>query len=224
MDVEAAIPETVLAQLEALDLDWSRPMVVVDVDEVIVGLAAHLGRFAEASGYRLVLTGYRLDGALKRRDGSDASPEEWRTLFRDFFARETVRQEVYPDAPAVLARLGRHASVVVLTNVPARAREARVANLAGHGIDAPLIANTGPKGPALAWLATRCAGRVAFIDDSPSQIASAAKDAPGVVRIHFVGDAELRAMVDPLDAASHSPESWREIETTVADVLGLPGA
>ena len=213
MDV---IHEHVLPQLEALTLERDRPLLVVDVDEVLVGLAGHLGEYAAAQGYALKLTGYKLDGALKRGDGETASDDEFRTLFRGFFETETIRQRVYADAPDVLARLSRLAQIVVLTNVPPHARECRIANLSGHSIDYPLVVNHGPKGAALAWMAGRVAAPIVFIDDSPTQIASAAELVPRVRRIHFVGDEELRAMIDPLDQADHAPASWLEIESLVA--------
>ena len=116
---DVAIHEDVLPQLERLSLDPARPLLVVDVDEVIVGLAGHLGEYAAAHGYSLELTGYKLDGALKRSDGETASDEEFRTLFKQFFRTETLRQRAYPDAADVLNRLSQQAQVVILTNVPA---------------------------------------------------------------------------------------------------------
>ena len=146
------IHELVRPQLEALELIRDKPLLVVDVDEVIVGLAGHLGEYAREKGYSLELSGYKLDGALKRRGGETASDEEFRTLFKGFFTTETVRQRVYPGASEGLSALSRHAQIVILTNVPPFARECRVRNLRGHGIDYPLVVNTGPKGGALAWM------------------------------------------------------------------------
>ena len=108
--------------------------------------------------------------------------------------------------------------VVILTNVPFHARACRIANLAGHGIDYPLVANAGPKGPALRWLDAR-AGRTAFVDDSPSQLASAARDAPEVARIHFVGDEMLRGYLTEVEAAQHRASDWTQIRRIVEEVL-----
>jgi len=215
----AEVDERVLPQLEALRIDGGRPLLAVDVDEVLVGLAGHLGEFAVSRGYTLRLTGYKLDGALRRGDDSQASPDEFRALFNDFFETQTRHQRIYPDAAEVLNAVSSRAQVIILTNVPPSAQAARVENLRGHGIDFPLVVNHGGKGRALAWLAERAAAPMAFIDDSPTQITSAAKHAPAVTRLHYVGDDHLRTLLDPQPEADHAPTTWREIETILAGVF-----
>jgi len=208
----------VAEQLAALDPDPARPLIAVDTDEVIVGLAGHLSEYAAENGFALRLTAYKLNGALRRADGSEASDEEFRALFRGFFETQTRHQRVYPGAADALRALSTRAQVVIVTNVPFHAREDRVANLAGHGIDYPLIANAGPKGPVLRWLDDR-AGRMAFIDDSPSQLSSAAQDAPDVARIHFVGDAMLRGYLTDIEAAQHYARDWADLRAIAEKVL-----
>lgn len=215
------IYDDVLPQLDALTLDPGRPLLVVDVDEVIVGLAGHLGEYAASRGYSLELTGYKLDGALKRSDGQIASADEFRCFFKGFFETETVRQRAYPGAADVLNRLSRHAQIVILTNVPPPARACRIENLRNHGIEFPLIVNQGGKGGALDWMARRIEAPAAFIDDSPKQIESAAKLSPHVARIHFVGDAELREMLSSVEGAEYSPKSWCEIEKIVTILFSV---
>lgn len=216
---ETLLNETVLAQLKALTLHPDLPMLVVDVDEVLVGLAGHLAEFVEGHGFSLRLTGYQLDGALKRADGSTASPEEFRVLFNDFFETQTRHQRIYPDAPTVLKNMQSLSQIVILTNVPPYAEADRIANLRGHDIDYPLVVNHGGKGKALAWLDAQTAGKTVFIDDSPTQIASAAKHAPDVHRLHYVGDDHLRGLLGPLPDAHHAPTNWREIEGILAGIF-----
>jgi len=215
------VHEAVLPQLEALTIDPRMPLLAVDVDEVLVGLAAHLGEFAQSNGFALNLTSYQLDGALKRDDGSDATPEEFRALFKEFFDTQTLLQRVYSDAAVVLDRLSQHVQVLILTNVPPYAKEHRIENLRSHGIDFPLVVNHGGKGKSLAWLAGQTSGAVAFIDDSPTQLASAAKYAPDVHRLHFVGDEHLRSILGPLPDAHHAPTDWLEIEQVLQGVFAL---
>ena len=213
------VHEAVLPQLDALTLDPQKPLLVVDVDEVLVGLAGHLGEFAETKGFALKLTGYQLDGALKRGDGSEASAEEFRSLFTEFFETQTRHQRVYPDAAAVLESIQLRAQIVILTNVPPYAEKDRIENLRGHGIDYPLVVNHGGKGAALSWLSQRVGNVTAFIDDSPTQIASVAEHAPDVQRLHYVGDDHLRTLLDPLPTAHHAPTTWREIEQVLDEIF-----
>lgn len=220
MDVKPALElhEGVAEQLATLDLDPGKPLLAVDVDEVIVGLAAHLGEYASENGFSLRLTSYKLDGALWRVDGTEASREDFNDLFRGFFETQTRHQRVYPGAAEALRALSEQVQVVILTNVPFYAREDRVDNLANHGIDFPVVANAGPKGAALRWLSDR-AGRTAFIDDSPTQLASSAKDAPEVVRIHFVGDDALRGWLTEVETAQYQADDWVALRQIVETVL-----
>jgi hypothetical protein len=213
-------PAEVQEQLDRLSLDAARPLLAVDVDEVVVGLAGHLAEYAADQGYALRLTGYKLDGALWRYDGTEASAEEFQTIFRGFFETQTLHQRVYDGAAEALGTLSRDVEVIILTNVPFYAHDDRIENLRGHGIDFPVVANAGPKGPALRWLHER-AGRMAFIDDSPAQLASSAKHAPDVARIHFIGDEALRVHLAEVEAAQHHAESWTDLHA-IADKVLLP--
>jgi len=214
----ADIHETTAGELAALDLDPARPLLAVDVDEVIVGLAGHLAEYAAEQGFALRLTEYKLDGALWRADGTAADGQDFTSILTGFFAENSRRQRVYPGAAEVLRALSDRVQVVILTNVPIHAREDRIFNLSGHGIDYPLVANVGPKGPALRWMAERT-GRGAFIDDTPSQLASAAAEAPDVARIHFVGDDTLRGFLPDVEAAQHRADSWAEMHGVIEDIL-----
>ena len=213
------ISPVVKSRLDRLDLTTDRPLVVVDVDEVLVSLAAHLEEFVARQDYALRLTGYKLDGALKRPDGSTASDEEFRSLFTQFFETQTVNQRIYPHATRVLNAISAHAQVVILTNVPPYAEAARVENLRGHGLDFPVVVNEGGKGRALDLLSQRAGSPVVFIDDAPGQIASAARHAPDVVRIHHVGDDNLRGLLDPVPEAHHAPTDWLEIEAILLELF-----
>lgn len=196
-------------QIEAAGLVAGRPLLAVDADEVLVHFAPHLDRWLAGLGWRLALTEYRLDGAIRRADtGEAAGQDQGRALLHRFFDEETHRQEAMAGAAEGLAALAPHAQIVVLTNVPKPARAARVANLAGHGIPFPVIVNEGGKGPALADLARRAAAPVAFIDDSPGQIVSARRHAPAVRRIHFTGSDYLRPVMPVVPEADHSIGDW----------------
>ena len=73
---------------------------------------------------------------------------------------------------------------------------------------------------ALAWMAAKAAAPVAFVDDSLKQHESAARRAPQVTRIHFVGASELRRILPDSPAAHHRVEGWAECEALLWRVLG----
>ncbi|HEU0220876.1 MAG TPA: hypothetical protein VFR34_01510 [Paracoccaceae bacterium] len=205
------LPAFVPPQLDALPLMPGRPLLAVDADEVLVVFAEHFDRFLRARGFRLNLTEYRLDGAILELDGARAGLEQSWTLIEDFFAAETRHQAAIAGAAAGLATLVSQVQIIVLTNVPRFAREDRIANLAGLGMDYPLVASEGGKGRVLAELARRVRAPVAFIDDSPVQIQSAARHAAAILRIHFVGSPMVRAVAPQVPEAHHAPPDWPAI-------------
>lgn len=210
-----------LRDIADLPLRPGVPLVAVDADEVLVIFAEHFARFLAARGFRLALTEYRIDGAiLDLRTGDRAGREQGWGLIHAFFAEETGRQDPVPGAAEGLRALADRAQVVVLTNVPRGSRAARIANLAGHGMDWPVVANEGGKGRALAELARRVRAPVAFVDDSPVQIQSAARHAGAALRVHFVGSPMVRAVMPPVPEAHHAPPDWEGIVREVARFLG----
>lgn len=217
MDLSAGVRE----DLGALRLDPGRPLIAVDADEVLVAFAGPLGDWLGTQGVVMRLTTYRLEGSM-RRGAAVLDKAECLDLIDRFFAEAVGSQPALDGAADALARLSARAQVVILTNVPRPARAARIANLAGHGIDYPLVANEGPKGAALAWLAARTAG-IAFVDDSPHQIASAAAHVPQGLHIHFTGSPLVQAILPPAPEAHHVARDWAEAEAQLrAGLQGLP--
>jgi len=219
--IEAKIEDRILDQLREVPLEPGRPLLVVDCDEVMVEFGAHLARFVRERGVEMRLEHYELEGSFHDLSaGRVLDFDEVIGLIHKFFDHETAHQRAVPGAPEALARLAEVAQIVVLTNVPRHARAARIANLRTLGMDYPLVENSGGKGWPLAWLVARAAARAVFVDDSPNQIESAAKKAPTVRRIQFVG-ADFVARVIP-----HAPEAeahvvdWEDAEARIRDCLG----
>lgn len=215
------LSERMLAELAAAEVTRDRPLVAVDADEVLVHFAEDFAAWCAAEGFRFQLTQYRLDSALTDSRGAPLPREEIERLIWSFIDGETHRQREIEGAAAALARLAEAAQVVILTNVPVRARAARVENLASHGMNYPVVVNEGGKGRALAWLHARAAAPAAFVDDSPAQLASAAKHAPEVHRLHLVGSALVRPVIPPVADAHHNAEDWREAERLIRAALTL---
>lgn len=212
-----SLPAALSAQIDAAGLLRGRPLLAVDADEVLVHFAPHFARYLEGRGWRLALTEYRLDGAIRHhRTGETAGKDQGRALIAEFFATETHRQEALEGAAEGLSHLARAAQIVILTNVPGAQRDARAGNLAGHGMRYPVIANEGGKGPALAELSRRIAAPTVFVDDSPGQILSAHRHAPHVRRVHFTGQDYLRAVMPEVAEADHVAPDW----PSLAELLG----
>lgn len=215
-----ALPAAVAEQVTALALTPTRPLLIVDADEVLFYFMRGLERFLESRKLYFDWQSYALHGNIRRRlDDSAVEAEELHLLLQRFFADATEELEPVDGAAATLEQLRNHMQVVVLSNVPALARQARERALARHGMPYPLVANSGPKGPAVAALLKRVPGPAAFIDDIPHNHTSVAKLAPGVHRLHFVADSRLAALLGPAPDCHHRAGSWDEIHDYVSALL-----
>ena len=220
--IEASLDPEVLAQLRALPIVAGRPLLAVDADEVLVYLAEHLARYLATIGFDMRLTQYQLEGSIFPAGCDLPVPfDDCLRLIDRFFDDETLKQVALPGAAAALARLSEQAQVVVLTNVPRHARDLRRRNLAALGMDYPMVENAGGKGRALCWMAAHAGAPAAFVDDSLKQHESAARRAPEVTRIHFVGAGHLRRILPESPAAHHRVEGWAECEAVLKRELSL---
>ena len=194
---------TTLARIER-----GRPLVIVDADEVLLRFVAGFDAFLRLQNLFLDLTSYRLHGNVKRLDDRTAILDVEVTALLEEFRRELDWLEPVAGARESLAALAESHSIVVLTNITPEQAVSRARNLAVFGLDLPLLANSGPKGPAVKHLANHAAAPTWFIDDIPQQLASAAEHAPDVIRIHLVGDTRLKPLLPPSPHANLYAEDW----------------
>jgi FMN phosphatase YigB (HAD superfamily) len=140
-------------------------------------------------------------------DGSALLDVEVTALLEEFRS-DLDWLEPVEGAQQALAALNDEVKIVVLTNIAPAQAPARARNLKRLGFDFPLVANAGPKGPAVKAIAGRAAARAWFIDDIPQHLASAAEHAPQVVRIHLVGDSRLKPLLPPSPHANLYADDW----------------
>ncbi|MEM6678599.1 MAG: hypothetical protein AAF675_12090 [Pseudomonadota bacterium] len=226
MSSEPKLPRETVAELKEAGIRRG-PLLVVDCDEVIVEFAGHLARWLPDVGYEMRLKKYELEGAIfPHGDPTPVSFDAAINLINAFFEEQTAYQTPLVGAVEALSRLRREVQTVVLTNIPRPGKRDRLANLASLGLDLPVIVNSGGKGRALAWLA-KAAGaeagreRMVFVDDSPQQIASAARRAPHVGRIHFRGAEAIRHVLGHAEHADVAVEDWAACEAEIRGYLRL---
>lgn len=223
MNLVVDVHGDVLRQMEVLPLDSKRPLIVTDADEVLVEFIAGLERFLARRDLRFDLKSFAITGNVLRADGSAVSAHEVAELLTAFFETETERLDPVAGAAEALAALAERAQILVLSNLPQERLAARARWLAEHGMDYPLVANIGLKGPALSYLAARTAEPVFFIDDIPHNIASVAETAPQVLLVHYVANPRLAAVVPPSHQAHRRSKSWDETRTFIEDRLTEQG-
>lgn len=211
-------------QIEALELD-ARPLIVCDVDEVVLQFVAAFEAHIARNGHYLDARSFALTGNVRETGGgTPATPETVRALLHDFFTTQMHTPEPVAGAADALAALSGAAQIVMLTNIPHEAHATRVACLDGHGLCYPVIANSGGKGPAMARLAARAGAPAFFLDDSPGNIRSVAAHVPSARLIHFVADPRFAALCEPVPEAHLKTGDWREAHDFIAMHLAGAGA
>lgn len=204
----------VIAQPDTVALS-GRPLLILDADEVLFMFVDGFMNFLESQGFYLDLTSYRLHGNVKARADDSVVANQEVTRLLEAFRADLDSLEAVEDARDVLQGLTGEMDIVVLSNVSSSQAEPRLRNLTAAGFPYPLIANSGPKGPAVKTLATRGGRPAFFVDDIPPHLVSVAEDAPDVFRIHFIGDDRLKPLLPACEQAHLRADNWREIEEFV---------
>lgn len=214
------ISPSVRRQIEATQIERDRPLVICDVDEVVVHFIRSLERHLEDNGCWLDTASYALNGNVRRRDTNEPVPTgQFGDLLFGCFEARTRDMEPIDGAVLALQRLSAHSEIVMLTNLPEDYLADRVANLHGHGMRYPVIANSGPKGPAVMALIDGLDHHAVFIDDSPSNIRSVSEHCPGVHLVHFIPDARFARHVEPMESVALRSDNWAETHAFIDDLV-----
>jgi len=207
----------------SIEIDPEKPLLIVDVDEVLALFMHGFGRFVATRGYEMRVDRFALFQNIYRLGESECIDlATGRTLFDDFFRFAAEDIDPAPDAAHSLRKLRQAGvTIVILTNAPPHAREPRARWLVKHGMDYPMIINQGPKGAAIAQLAARTRGPVAFIDDLMGNLDSAAEAAPDVQRFQLVADARLRGMAPTAPDRHRRIDHWPQLYDALARALDV---
>ena len=197
--------------LETLGLARNRPLVIVDVDEVLGLFMQGFGAFLAEHGYELRFDRFALFQNIYRpgaREHLDLT--EGRRLFDEFFRTRCHELEPAPGAVEALKRLKPRAELLILSNAPAEAEVLRGDWLRLHGLPQALILSSGPKGPITAGLVAQTTGKSAFIDDLIPNLDSVAEHSPSTATFQHVADPRLRPLAPRSDRHPRI-DDWKEL-------------
>lgn len=202
--------------LDHIRVSPSRPLVIVDVDEVLAKFMAGFGAFVGRHGYEMRIDRFALFQNIYPI-GSSTCVEmpAGRELFNGFFADGADDLEPADGAADALADLSTRAEIVILTNAPEHGRAARSGWLRRHGFDYPLIINSGLKGPPARELASRTSGQAAFIDDLLPNLESVAEHAPPIHRFQMVADERLRPLAPSAPDRHTRHDEWPALKAAI---------
>ena len=202
--------------LADMGLDLSRPLVLVDVDEVLGLFMQGFGRFLEQRGLEFRVDRFALFQNIFQPGATEHLPlAEGKAHFDDFFRFGSGDMEPAPGGRQALEALSGRANVVILTNAPGPARMARARWLARNGMDYPLVLNSGPKGPLAAAMAAQVRAPAAFVDDLISNLDSVADQAPNIARFQSVADPRLRPLAPSAPDRHRRIDDWIELREAI---------
>lgn len=194
----------------------SRPLIISDCDEVILYMVTHFKDWVEETqGVDFDLVGGNFAKALRWKESGDFLEQNdiWR-LLGGFFDTEMDRQLPIAGAVDALNQLGEQADVVVLTNLVDFRRDKRAEQLSGHGLNAKVYTNQGPKGPALQKIIEEFRPSQAFfIDDLAQHHQSVREMVPDVVQLHLCGEPMIANSIKCAHKTGHADariDLWSE--------------
>ncbi|HEV2748487.1 MAG TPA: HAD family hydrolase [Allosphingosinicella sp.] len=189
----------------------SRPLLISDCDEVLLHMLTHFADWVgEAHGLAFALDAPGLREAVtERATGAPVPSDRIWPLLDGFFDSEMHRQNVVPGAGEALARIGKAADIVILTNIGDQYQAGRVRQLEALDIRHRVLCNRGGKGRPVLELIEQMRPSVAvFVDDLAVHHESVAKHAPQVWRLHMIAEPRVAAHMPPAPHAHARIDRW----------------
>ncbi len=213
-------PET-LRQIEELSHD-PRPLLVLDVDDVVLDFIGPFPRFLEKQGFELRLGSFRLNGNIfDLESGSEADEAQVEELIDAFFNGQADWQTITSGAAEAMDHIAPKAEIVMLTAMPHRFRQARRAHLDALGLPYPVLTTEMAKGPAIARLRGEHPRPIAFVDDQPRNLVSAREWVSDVSLFHLMADIRLRQFMPTPPEGIVVVDDWKEATPLIAEALGI---
>lgn len=199
-----------------------RPLVVLDVDEVILEFITPFTGFLGAHGLKFDTASFRLHGNISdAQTGAVVENDAVTGLIDAFFAAQADWQTVAAGAADAIAELARSAEIVMLTAMPHKHRDVRRAHLDSLGLTYPLVTTEKAKGPAIRQLRGDHSRPVAFVDDLPPNLVSVRAALADAQLFHLMAHAGMRKLLPPLPDGIVSVEDWPDAAPKIAKALGI---
>lgn len=204
-------------------LDPERPLIICDVDEVILHFIRHFEAFLERHGYQLKANSYSLNGNIcDINTGSNLSNNSIKDMINSLFMELSSYQEAVENSISALAALQKKCNLLLLTNFPDALADKRRNRLAQLGLVAPLLTNQGSKGPKIAQLMEHQKAPTFFLDDSSSHISSALGLANAPVCLHFIADSRFASIASqsPVAGTALLCRDWQLVQHYIERYIG----
>jgi len=173
----------------------NRPLLVCDIDEVVLEFLTPFDRFLRANGHTLLPRSFRLHGNIVSLQTGVEAAYDAVDAFEDGFYEDQGNWQ-FPAFKAVetLHELSGHADIVFLTAMPPKFHSQRRALLDKAGLYYPMVSTEEPKGKVLRELHGNREVPVLFIDDIARNLESVRSHLPTCRLLHLMANAEFRKM------------------------------
>jgi len=213
-------PETA-RQIAELARD-TRPLLVLDVDEVLLEFVAPFIGFLASRALKFDTMSFRLNGNISdAATGTPVDNERVAALLDEFFGVQADWQIAAPGAVEAIAGLAEDAEIVMLTAMPHKHRAVRRAHLDALGFPYPLLTTEAAKGPAIRQLRGEHQRPVAFVDDIPHNLVSVRATVGDAHLFHLMAHQGMRALLPPLPDGINVTADWADAGPRIAAALGL---
>ena len=213
------LSEEISNQIETLELDPDRPLVISDADEVLLQFMRQFEVYLDRNEMWIDVSSFKLQGNIKYKGSDEVVDMTNRNIIDDFFAAETLNFSPVDGAAEALTALSKEAQVIILTNLPIAQKNERQINLSEHGMDYPVIVGSGLKGPAVKSLGDKINAPLFFLDDIPHNINSVAEYVPMSGRIHMIADPRLSKLIGAAEGASARIDQWQEAQNWILEKI-----
>ncbi|MDH6229489.1 hypothetical protein M2281_000061 [Mesorhizobium soli] len=199
-----------------------RPLLVLDVDEVVLEFIQPFTGFIGTQGLELRADSFRLHGNVFDLETQAAiADERVSALIEEFFVVQADWQRCPEGATEAIATLAERAEIVMLTAMPHRHRTTRRSLLDRLGFPYPLLTTERAKGPAIQQLRGEHPRPVAFVDDIAHNLVSARACVADAHLFHIMAHKGLRELMPPLPEGIVEVENWQEAMPKIAMALGF---
>ena len=198
-----------------------RPLIVCDVDEVVLEFVSPLSNYLVANGHELLPRSFRLTGNIVSiEDGSETPVEQVHELLNSFFANQFDWQIPTKSVSTTLNSLSAVADILFLTAMSPRHYNVRRALLDRHDMPFPLVATESAKGPLIRDLHDGRQQPLILVDDMVYNLASVKEHAPHARTLHYMANEQFRALAPHPGDDVIQARSWPDIERIVKDHIG----
>ena len=197
-----------------------RPLLICDVDEVVLHLVDPFAQVLVDRGYHLKSHSFKLTGNVFHTEtGREATQKEvWEGL-EQLFNEQASRQTIVDGVVDGLKSVSATTDIVFLTNMPHEFGDIRRNYLADHDMPYPLITNSKSKVPAIKSIMKHTSSPVGFIDDTPKNLDQVREGIPDVHLFHFMANEQFRNLAGAIEGVHFSTGDWSHASDKIQSVL-----